>query len=270
MSFEVMLLDQYSVIDSPKRLELIGRLRSMGSVPHDELPDNELSAFLFDGARLFNEEIQSFDEVKPIEEPAILLWAAMMVTDSRLLHFAKYFLIDSRVGKTDPGQSVKNNALIKKELRQQFERYLDDSQLTLGDESILQGELIRRDIVIDAMVPTDVQHTPPKTTLQLLKKTDTTIDIQWTRATVSDFYSYVVYIDTLPEIEDKTRLSSALTNPGVREGLEPILVISQEQWQNAARLSDLTPDTVYWIVVGTTDYNGRIAISNELQVRTDA
>ena len=268
--FEVMFLDYYTIQDSEKRLELIGHLRGFGDVPHDELTDSQLSSFIWNAAKVFNPDILDWSEIEPIEEFGIALWAAMAVTDERMMASAKYFPIDSRVGKTDPSVRVRNNIEIKKALRQQFEDYLNDNGITIGDPGILQSELIRRDLLIDINVPADVQAAPPRSTLQLLAKTATSVDLQWVQAVISDFAQYIVYYDTNPNIVDPTRKSGdLLDHVGVREASMLLSEIT-DQWDNALRVTALTANTVYYFVVGVQDLNGRITFSNELVVATEA
>lgn len=269
-TFEVLALDAYAIETSSKRHELLSRLRSYADVRHDELTDEELIPYLWSGARVLNPNVTSWDGIKAIEEHAILLWASMQVTDYRMMYSSKFFPIDSRVGKTDPSQRVKNNVAIKRELRIQFEQYLEDNGIVIGDPGILVTEVVRENIVTDAVIPNSVQRGPDPLTIRLRGKTANTIDIEWDKAELGDFGAYTIYIDDEPNIEDPTQLEHADAELlGVRQDVTKVTDI-YNQWARAVRINDLEPSTYYYIVVAICDRNGRTAISNELRVKTSS
>lgn len=269
MSFEVMLTEQYSVQDSSLRLELLGRLRSFGDIPHDEITDADLSSYLWAGAKVFNPGILAWEQIEELEKHGILLWSAMAVADFRMQSSAKYFPIKSRVGETDPSKRVDNNVKIKQTLRKQFEDYLNDNGITIGDPGILVGDLIRRNLITDESVPPGVRNSPLPVSLQATTKTVNTIDLQWTKTLIPDFSGYIVYVDTVPNLKDNTRLAES-TNRGVRSDIPSENIFSvNTQAQTGLRLTDLVTNTPYWIVVVVQDFNGRVSVSNEIQVVTD-
>lgn len=262
--FETMFLDHYNIQDSTVRLGLLGDLRSIADAPHSEFTDAELATFIWNAALVFNPNVQSWDEVDPLHAHGITLWAAMSITDNRMMKSSKLFPIDSRVGKTDPSVRVKNNVLIKKALREQFEAWLNDAGVAIGDTGILQTDLYRRDALTDGMIPSDTQSFPPSVALQLLAKTTTSVRLQWTQANMTDFYAYNVYYDTNPNIEDVTRRNEQ-ANIGARPDATLISEIT-DQWDTAVEITELTESTVHWFIIGTQDWNGRVAFSNELIV----
>ena len=267
MSYEVMLVDFFGIQDSEKRLELVARLRELAAAEHDEFPDSTLSTYLWTGARLFNTEISAWEEIKLLEEHAVLLWAGMAICDTRMSSASMTFLIDSRVGKTDPSNRVNNNISIKKAFREQFDAYINDAGISLqSDNAISEGFLVRRDMRTDRMTPDSVQHAPNVLATKIIGVGTTTLDVEWERAEITDFAAYHLYISTTPNLAYSVR-NTAETNRGVREDVT--LAGSFDQlYTNAAQITGLTAGTDYWIVLAVEDYNGKIALSKEIYQRT--
>lgn len=261
--YEVALIDAFSFRDSVKRKSLLSKLRGFADAKPDEIPDTDLSSYLWSGALRLHPGISSWEEIESVKEYGVLLLAAISVADFRMMASAQYFPITSRVGSTDPSVRVRSNVEIKAALMKQFDAYMEQSGISSGNE-ILVGELFKRDAIGDVLIPIDTSPSPPKLTLTLLAQTATEISIGWNNPGIADFDSYTIYMSTSPNIEDKTRYAEEF-NTGVRSDASGVLCIPT-QWDIAARLGGLTTGTTYWIVVVCQNINSKVSVSNEISV----
>jgi len=261
MAIVETFIDSFAIQDSPKRLELVGRLRVLTQTSSGEVPDGDASKFLWAGAMLFNSNLSSWSEITPIQEHGIILWSAIQTLDALLFKWSRYFEIDSRVGKTKPNVRVENGIKLKAILMQQFRDYVSDSGLDLGDELVV-GEWYRRDQVQNYDVPYDTRRTPEAVPLQVSAQGVGTFDVVWTKTEISDFMAYILYIDTNPNLEDKTRYGET-DKCGVRSDVTEVSYVDK---QHQSGLRVLVAAGTYWAVLALVTLNGRVALSNEVRI----
>lgn len=88
-------------------------------------------------------------------------------------------------------------------------------------------------------------------------------DLLWTENKEDDFSFYTLYISDKPNIADKTRMNVS-PNRAVREDVEALESISTRS-DTGRRVSSLTAGSYFFVIV-TEDLNGRVSVSNEIQV----
>lgn len=258
---EVALLDSYTIQDSARRSALVERLRSLAQARHDEFSDSQLSTWLWSGALIILPDIRDWDDITETMAHGITLWSSLAILDARMLTLARYFPIDSRVGKTDPSRGLEAAVNLKKELLKQWTLWCE--QTGMLEDEIIQGTMYRRDWRTDLVVPASTQESPAQQVLTLHSTGTDFAIVQWTQARESDFYSYRVYRSTTAGLLDITRMA-AETNPGVREDA----TLAYEMFDLvdcALKITSLPAGTHYFVLV-VADVNGRVSVSDELTV----
>lgn len=258
-------IDSFSVLDSAKRMELVGRLRVLSQTASDEVPDSDASKFLWAGATLFHDGVlTAWEEITTIEEHAVLLWSAISVLDVLLFKWARYFEIDSRVGKTSPDKRTEQAIKLKLALMKQLDDYLLKSGLDdlFEENDLVSGEWVRRDLIRDIDIPFDTRRAPDAVALSLVSTKAGEFDALWTKTIIHDFLAYVLYIDTNPLLEDKTRYGET-SKCGVRSDVSEVATVDK-QYQTGVRVT--VAAGTYYVVLALVTLNGRVALSNEVRL----
>lgn len=258
----VALVDSYSVLASTERSLFISCLREFASVRSNEYTDDELGKWA-DRALTRLGPCYSFATLKDPEYHAAILLAAITIAEARMQASQRYFSVSSRVGSTNAGERVRNNQDVVNTLRDEFQKYIEDTGIVCGGaETIVVGTFTKYDPRTDFTLPYSLQRGPKQPQLVVSRTGADFVDLIWSEDSDDDFMAYTIYRSLTPGIADPTRVAASV-NPGVIETAEEIEII-HNRGDTGRRIGELDPTTHFFVVV-VTDGNGRLTVSNEVQ-----
>jgi hypothetical protein len=205
-----------------------------------------------DDALRAHDESLTWDIIRAEDIYPVMLKYGVMLHQARASQYTEEYNVSGNEGGIDRSQVVNNSLQMSDALQREYD-------LTVNNRTIVVGDIMKFDILLDRRTPENANLPPQVPTLSATGSTGK-VEFTWSELVTGNFRRVNIY---LAPSSNGTLLDS-FQRTGIIEHLQPITAI-YEKWVTAYRQRNVLVGE-HLAVITVEDYNGRVAVSNEVTV----